>query len=167
MAPHWGVQVCQRGGRGNRVVYRSQFLDRDGRAHHAQAKIRQLLCEPDGLDPEEWDFRRNRNGCASAGRLYHDDVADRKCTSTAIGCHRLAPKAAFFIGCRLTQRSVVKGVTQGRHVPPSSPICCGRPVDKLCVICTREQKARSPRTFTSAQTCHLKLLSRPCSTTST
>jgi hypothetical protein len=54
--PNGASRFASRQAWGNRVAYRSQFLDRDSRAHHAQAKIRQRLCEPDGLDPEEWDF---------------------------------------------------------------------------------------------------------------
>ena len=54
--PNGASRFAGREAWGNRVAYRSQFLDRDGRAHHAQAKIRQMLCERGGLDPEEWDF---------------------------------------------------------------------------------------------------------------
>jgi len=54
--PNEASRFASRGAWGNRVAYRSQFLDRDSRAHHAQAKIRHMLCEPDGLDREEWDF---------------------------------------------------------------------------------------------------------------
>ena len=38
-------------------------------------------------------------------------------------------------------------------------------MDKLCIIAPREQQARSPRTFTSAQTCHSRLLRMSCSMT--
>jgi len=39
-----------------RVAYRSQFLDRDNRAHHAQSKIKHHLCELGSFEPNEWDF---------------------------------------------------------------------------------------------------------------
>lgn len=38
------------------VGYRSQFLDRDSRAHHGQAKIKRHLCEIGQFDPDEWDL---------------------------------------------------------------------------------------------------------------
>jgi hypothetical protein len=115
MAPHWGVQVCQREGWGNRVAYRSQFLDRDGRAHHAQAKIRQLLCEPDGLDPEEWDF---------PPKTEMDALQQVGCITmtSQIGmyehCDRMsppAPKARFFY--RLPINPVRRG--EGSDTGPS------------------------------------------------
>lgn len=39
-----------------KVAYRSQFLDRNNRAHHQQSKIKNRLCELGGFDPDEWDF---------------------------------------------------------------------------------------------------------------
>ena len=41
---------------GRQVAYASQFLDRDNRAHRAQAKIKARLCAAGGIDPDEWDF---------------------------------------------------------------------------------------------------------------
>jgi hypothetical protein len=43
---------------GAQVAYTSQFLDRTGRAHCGQAKIRSRLCSIGGFDPDEWDFPR-------------------------------------------------------------------------------------------------------------
>jgi hypothetical protein len=41
---------------GRQVAYQSQFLDRDNRAHHGQARIRSRLCSIGGFDPDQWDF---------------------------------------------------------------------------------------------------------------
>jgi hypothetical protein len=41
---------------GRQVAYASQFLDRDNRAHHGQAKIRSRLCSIGGFDPDECEF---------------------------------------------------------------------------------------------------------------
>jgi hypothetical protein len=38
-----------------RVAYRSQFCDRDNRAHIGQNRIKQRLLEP-GMDPEDWEL---------------------------------------------------------------------------------------------------------------
>ncbi len=54
--PNGASRFASREAWGRRVAYRSQFLDQNSRAHRAQAKIKWRLCEPDGLDPKEWDF---------------------------------------------------------------------------------------------------------------
>lgn len=41
---------------GAQVAYTSQFLDRTGRAHCGQAKIRSRLCSMGGFGADEWDF---------------------------------------------------------------------------------------------------------------
>ena len=41
---------------GRQVAYASQFLGRDDRAHHGQAKIKSRLCSMGGFEPDEWDF---------------------------------------------------------------------------------------------------------------
>ena len=38
------------------MAYRSQFMDRYNRAHHAQCRIRRKLCERGNFDPDEWDL---------------------------------------------------------------------------------------------------------------
>src|SRR5499427_720422 len=38
------------------VAYASQFMGRDDRAHHGQAKIKSRLCSMGGFEPDEWDF---------------------------------------------------------------------------------------------------------------
>ena len=38
------------------MAYRSQFMDRDNRAHHAQYRIRRHLCDRGNFDPDEWDL---------------------------------------------------------------------------------------------------------------
>ena len=41
---------------GRQVAYASQFLGRDDRAHHGQAKIKSRLCSMGGFEPDGWDF---------------------------------------------------------------------------------------------------------------
>jgi hypothetical protein len=41
---------------GRQVAYRSQYLDRDSRAHAAQSKINARLCSIGGFDPQDWDL---------------------------------------------------------------------------------------------------------------
>src|SRR6478672_8238610 len=43
--PNGASRFASREAWGNRIASRSQFLDRDSRAHHVQEKIRQMLCE--------------------------------------------------------------------------------------------------------------------------
>jgi len=41
---------------GRQVAYASQFLGRDDRAHHGQAKIKSRLCSIGRFNPDDWDF---------------------------------------------------------------------------------------------------------------
>jgi hypothetical protein len=41
---------------GRQVAYASQFLGRDDRAHHGQAKIKSRLCSICRFNPDDWDF---------------------------------------------------------------------------------------------------------------
>jgi hypothetical protein len=52
--PPGASRFCARQTWGRQVAYRSQFLDRDNRAHHGQAKIKTRLIGD--LDPDEWDL---------------------------------------------------------------------------------------------------------------
>jgi hypothetical protein len=55
--PNGASRFVGRGAWGPRkVAYRSQFMDRYNRAHHAQCRIRRKLCERGNFDPDEWDL---------------------------------------------------------------------------------------------------------------
>ena len=54
--PPGAQRFCSRQTWGRQVAYRSQYLDRDSRAHAAQSKINALLCLIGGFDPEDWDL---------------------------------------------------------------------------------------------------------------
>jgi hypothetical protein len=41
---------------GRQVAYATQFMGRDDRAHHGEAKIKSRLRSIGGFDPDEWDF---------------------------------------------------------------------------------------------------------------
>jgi hypothetical protein len=61
--PPGASRFCSRQGWGRRVAYASQFLDRDGRAHHGQSKISSRLCSIGQFDPMIGIFRRSQRGC--------------------------------------------------------------------------------------------------------
>jgi hypothetical protein len=54
--PPGAARFCSRQAWGRRVAYASQFLDRDGRAHHGQSKINSRLCSIGKFDADEWSF---------------------------------------------------------------------------------------------------------------
>jgi hypothetical protein len=54
--PAGSSRFCCRQTWGRQVAYRSQYLDRDSRAHAGQSKINSRLCSIGGLDPDDWDF---------------------------------------------------------------------------------------------------------------
>ena len=54
--PPGAGRFCSRQAWGRRVAYASQFLDRDGRAHHGQSKINSRLCSIGRFDREDWNF---------------------------------------------------------------------------------------------------------------
>jgi hypothetical protein len=72
--PNGASRFASRQAWGNRVAYRSQYLEPTGRAHLAKAKIKQRLCEPAGLDPDEWDIppKPKRMRWATYARLKAD-----------------------------------------------------------------------------------------------
>jgi hypothetical protein len=54
--PAGSSRFCSRQTWGRQVAYRSQYLDRDSRAHAGQSKINSRLCSIGELDPDDWDF---------------------------------------------------------------------------------------------------------------
>jgi hypothetical protein len=54
--PPGASRFCSRQAWGRQVAYASQFLDRDGRAHHGQSKIKSRLCSIGKFDPDKWDL---------------------------------------------------------------------------------------------------------------
>jgi hypothetical protein len=54
--PPGASKFCSRQAWGRQVAYRSQFLDRDNRAHYGQSKINSRLCSIGKFDPGEWEF---------------------------------------------------------------------------------------------------------------
>jgi hypothetical protein len=54
--PPAASRFCSRQAWGRQVAYRSQFLDRDSRAHHGQSKIHSRLCSIGQFDPADWKF---------------------------------------------------------------------------------------------------------------
>ena len=54
--PPGASRFCSRQAWGRQVAYASQFLDRDSRAHHGQAKLNARLCSIGQFDPDEWNF---------------------------------------------------------------------------------------------------------------
>ena len=52
--PPGATRFCSRQAWGKRVAYRSQFLDRDNRAHAGKERIKERLIGE--LDPDEWEF---------------------------------------------------------------------------------------------------------------
>ena len=54
--PPGATRFLSRQAWGRQVAYRSQFLDRDSRAHYGQSKINSRLCAIGKFDPQEWRF---------------------------------------------------------------------------------------------------------------
>ena len=54
--PPGANRFCSRHAWGRQVAYASQFLDRDNRAHHGQAKINSRLCSIGKFDPDDSEF---------------------------------------------------------------------------------------------------------------
>jgi hypothetical protein len=54
--PAGSWRFCSRQTWGRQVAYRSQYLDRDSRAHAGQSRIRSRLCSIGKFDPDEWDM---------------------------------------------------------------------------------------------------------------
>jgi hypothetical protein len=54
--PPGASRFCSRQAWGRQVAYRSQFLDRDSRAHYGQSKINSRLCSIGKFDPDDWKF---------------------------------------------------------------------------------------------------------------
>jgi hypothetical protein len=54
--PPGATRFLSRQAWGRQVAYRSQFLDRDSRAHYGQSRINSRLCSIGKLDPDDWEF---------------------------------------------------------------------------------------------------------------
>jgi hypothetical protein len=67
--PPGAGRFCSRQAWGRQVAYRSQFLDRDSRAHYGQSKINSKLCSIGKFDPQDRKFPPKPKGMRR--KTYH------------------------------------------------------------------------------------------------
>jgi hypothetical protein len=90
--PNGSTRFCSRQTWGRQVAYRSQFLDRDNRAHQSKARINSRLCAIGGFDPDDWDLPPKPKWMRWATYDRHAEQFDRYEAILDDGCAALVAR---------------------------------------------------------------------------
>lgn len=94
--PPGASKFCSRQAWGRQVAYRSQFLDRDSRAHHGQSKLNSRLCSIGQFDPDEWNFPPKPKSMRWKTYKRYEERFERHEAQLDAGLEKLVAKLKLF-----------------------------------------------------------------------